>query len=61
MNFVRMLRKLKTKISPWKREEKEVINPRFYAPYLLTLRGRPMVFNVEQEQELYFRYLQTRL
>ena len=56
-----MLRKLKTKISPWQREEKEVINPRFHAPYLLTLKGKPMVFNVEQEQELYFRYLQTRL
>lgn len=60
MHFYRIIKKIKTKVIPWNKDEKAVLNPRFHAPYLITLTGKPMVFNVEKEGELYFAYLNTR-
>lgn len=57
----RSIKQLKAKIGPWKNTTELNVNRRFTAPDIKTLHGRPMVFDANQEKEIYFRMLQERL
>lgn len=54
------IKQLRAKIGPWKRDN-VTIDRRFNAPYIKSLHGKPMVFNAEQEKELYFQQLENQL
>jgi hypothetical protein len=49
------------KVSPWKKEFKVFYNPRFHAPHIKTINGRPMVFSLAQEVEVYFTQFRSNL
>lgn len=52
-----MIRNVKRIILRKKIEDAELINPRFNAPHIRNTKGKIMVFNPDQEREIYFREL----
>ena len=49
------------KVSPWRKEPNVFYNPRFHAPHIKTINGRPMVFSLDREVEVYFTQLKSTL
>ena len=55
-----MIKIVKNTVMPWLVQENIVENRRFNAPDIKSLHGKPLVFSVEREQELYFQHLRDK-